>query len=109
MFAAADVDILSKICYTLIYHISLLFLTLKICFMKNAFETVKELLEKQCDAAEAEKISPASRLRDDLHLNSLEVVDVSLEIGKITGVAVKPEEIEKWKTVGDIVDTFSRQ
>ena len=77
--------------------------------MKNAFETVRVLLEKQCGTKDVEKILPASRLRDDLHLNSLEVVDVSLEIGKITGVAVKPEEIEKWKTVGDIVDTFSRQ
>ena len=77
--------------------------------MKNAFETVRVLLEKQCGTQDVEKILPASRLRDDLHLNSLEVVDVSLDIEKLTGKAVKSDEIEKWKTVGDIVNTVSRQ
>ncbi|MEX1032907.1 MAG: acyl carrier protein [Cellvibrionaceae bacterium] len=52
-------------------------------------------------------ISLESHLYTDLDIDSIDAVDLVVEIKKITGKKIKPEEFKNVRTVGDIVDSVA--
>ncbi|RLA06757.1 MAG: acyl carrier protein [Gammaproteobacteria bacterium] len=51
----------------------------------------------------ASDISLDSHLYEDLDIDSIDAVDLMVELKKITGKKIKPEDFKSVRTVGDIV------
>ena len=71
--------------------------------MEITFETVRDIIVDtlSCDAAE---IKLDTNLAEDLEADSLEIVELSMAIQESLGVEIKTEDLEKIKTVQDILD-----
>ena len=71
--------------------------------MEITFETVRDIIVDtlSCDP---EKVTPEASLYDDLEADSLEAVELSMALQEALGVGIEDEDIEKIKTVGDILD-----
>lgn len=50
------------------------------------------------------EVNLESDLYKDLDIDSIDAVDLVVEIKKITGKKIKPEDFKNVRTVGDIVD-----
>ena len=53
---------------------------------------------------EAENITPASTLVEDLDIDSIDAVDMAIELNEITGKKIQPDEFKNISTVQDVVD-----
>ncbi|PID82628.1 MAG: acyl carrier protein [Clostridiales bacterium] len=68
-----------------------------------SFEAVKEIIINNL-GIEGETISLESHLQDDLGIDSLDAVELAMEIEEVTGVKIPDEDFANMKTVGDIVN-----
>ena len=50
-----------------------------------------------------ERVTMEARLMDDLELDSIDAIDMAVQIQEMTGVRVEEEQLRKLKTVGDTV------
>ncbi len=66
------------------------------------FEKVCEILADAL-AADVENINMDTRVMEDLHADSLDVVDIAMTLEDEFGVEIPDEDLEKVRTVGDIV------
>ena len=66
------------------------------------FEKVREILAQQLDIEE-ESISMESNIQEDLGADSLDLVDLLMTLEDDYGLEVPDEDVEKIKTVGDLV------
>ena len=48
------------------------------------------------------------RLREDLGINSLSLIDVAVATEDTFGITIPDEELERFQTVGDVVDHIQR-
>lgn len=55
-----------------------------------------------------ETIQPESNLFKDLDLDSIDAVELAIQLQNITGRRVKAEEFKHVRTVQDVVDTIHR-
>jgi acyl carrier protein len=53
---------------------------------------------------EPAKINRDARLFEDLELDSIDAVDLVVQLQEVTGRRFKPEEFKGVRTVGDIID-----
>ena len=75
----------------------------------KAIETkVKGVLVESLDIEE-EKITMDSNLIDDLDIDSLELVDLTMEFESEFDVEIEDDQVEKIKTVGDIVNLIKEK
>jgi len=65
-------------------------------------EKVKMILSNQFDVEE-DTITPATNISDDLGADSLDVVDMLMSLEDEFDVEIPDEEVEKIKTVGELV------
>lgn len=68
----------------------------------DTFERIRELLAEQLDI-EADKITMESDILEDFEADSLDVVDMVMTLEDEFGVEIPDEEIENFRTVGDVV------
>ena len=73
----------------------------------TTYEKVKQLISVQLKAPE-DKITPESRLVEDLGADSANVMVMILEMETEFGMEVEDEVILQLKTVGDIVDYIEK-
>lgn len=66
-------------------------------------ERLKEIVAEQLEI-EAETITAETRLNEDLNADSLDVVEMLMALEDEFGVDIPDEEIEKMKTIGDVVN-----
>ena len=66
------------------------------------FEKLKAMAAEQLDV-NPEKITMASRLKEDLEADSASVMMLVMDIESEFGITVDDDAIEKVKTVGDMV------
>lgn len=71
------------------------------------FEKVKKIIIDEI-GIEADKVLPASDLREDLHFNSLEFAQLANSIEEEYEVTIPDEALEDIKTVRDIVDMLDK-
>jgi acyl carrier protein len=55
---------------------------------------------------DAEQITLNSHLYDDLDIDSIDAVDLVVELKKLTGKKIKPEDFKTVRTVKDTVDAI---
>ena len=67
------------------------------------FEKIRKIISEQVDIEE-EKITMETSLLKDLEADSLEAVEILMEISDEFGIEIFDEEAEKFQTVGDIVE-----
>lgn len=67
------------------------------------FEDVKNLLVKELRLKDIE-VTPESRIKEDLHADSLSVLTLLMTIEEEYDITIPDEELAKFRTVGDIVE-----
>lgn len=77
--------------------------------MTNRDEIYQRLVDVLSDLFEIdpEDVTLESHLYQDLDIDSIDAVDLVVEIKKITGQKLKPEDFKNVRTVGDVVDAVS--
>jgi acyl carrier protein len=55
-----------------------------------------------------EKVTPGSKLFEELDLDSIDAVDLIVSLQDLTGRRIKPEEFKSVRTVGDVLDCVER-
>ena len=66
------------------------------------FDKVKKIIVDQLDVEE-DKVTEAASITDDLGADSLDVVDLVMSFEEEFDIEVPDDQVEKIKTVGDIV------
>lgn len=67
------------------------------------FEKIKEIIVDQLDLEE-DDVTMGASIADDLHADSLDVVDLIMSIESEFDLEIPDEDVEAIKTVGDIVN-----
>lgn len=69
---------------------------------ESTLEQVKAILSEQLNVSK-DTITPETNIINDLNADSLEVLDVIMAVNDVFGVEIPDEDVEKVKTVDDIV------
>ena len=64
---------------------------------------LKEIISEQLEV-DADSVTPETKLGEDLNADSLDIVEMLMALEDEFGVDIPDEEIEKMKTVGDVVN-----
>ncbi|MBQ3109508.1 MAG: acyl carrier protein [Clostridia bacterium] len=67
------------------------------------FDKVREIIANEL-SIDADEITMESRLVDDLHADSLDVVELIMDFEDEFNMEIPDEELPKVRTVGDIVN-----
>lgn len=71
------------------------------------FEKIRRIIAEQLDM-DPETITEESRLIEDLKADSLDVVELIMDLEQEFGVEIPEEELPEVKTVGDILRYISK-
>ncbi|RPF56026.1 acyl carrier protein [Aquisalibacillus elongatus] len=71
--------------------------------MADVFNRVKEIIVERLDVDEA-KVTKEASFKDDLEADSLDVVELVMELEDEFDMEISDEDAEKIQTVGDAVD-----
>ncbi|TAL72938.1 MAG: acyl carrier protein [Rhodanobacter sp.] len=52
---------------------------------------------------EPAQVTPAANLFTDLGLDSIDAVDLAIQVQEMTGMRIKPEDFKSVRTVGDVI------
>ncbi len=77
-------------------------------FNEDIFKKVQQILSKQLKEDET-KITPDSRVIDDLGADSLDSMEIVLELEDAYNIEIFDEDMEKMLTVKDIVEHIEEQ
>ncbi|MCL2282519.1 MAG: acyl carrier protein [Fibromonadales bacterium] len=69
------------------------------------FDTLKKVLSEKFDL-KADTITPESRLNEDLKLDSIDAVDLIVELKSMLPRNINPAEFKKVRTLQDVVDVI---
>lgn len=68
-------------------------------------EKVREIFDELFEV-EPERVQPDARLYEDLDIDSIDAVDLVVQLKEVTGRKIDPEEFKAVRTVGDVVDAI---
>ncbi len=71
-------------------------------------EKISEIIAEQL-SVEADKIQEASRFKEDLEADSLDLFELVMALEDEYGVEIPSEELEKLTTVGDVINYLNEQ
>lgn len=71
------------------------------------FDKIAQMLAEQLGIPQS-KITLESRIVDDLGADSLDVVELLMQLEDATGKTVPDEEVTKIKTVGELVEVIEK-
>lgn len=74
---------------------------------EEIYHEIKLLFEKLFEI-EADEITLESNLYQDLDIDSIDAVDLVIELRKMTGKKIQPEDFKSVRTVQDIVDQVQK-
>jgi acyl carrier protein len=75
----------------------------------NVYEEVKKAIRKVAPGLNESKIVPSALLKEDLELDSLDRVELTLELENTLGFYLMDEELVNITTVGDIVSLIEEK
>lgn len=70
---------------------------------EEIFQRVSDLLVEQFEV-EANAITPSARLREDLDIDSIDAVNLIIELKPYTGQKLAIESFQNVRTLADVVD-----
>ncbi len=73
----------------------------------SVFDKVKEIIVKELKV-EAEKVTLDALLKDDLGADSLDAVEIVMDIEDAFGIEIDDSEAENVATVGDLVKAIEQ-
>jgi acyl carrier protein len=75
-------------------------------FVAQAIEIHQKVISifEELFEIEAQKITLDAKLYQDLDIDSIDAVDLMVELKKATGKKIKPEDFKMVRTVQDVVD-----
>jgi len=71
----------------------------------DIFERIVAILHETFEI-ERERITPQSRLYDDLDVDSIDAVDLIVQLRPMVGKRLQPEAFKSVRTVQDVVDAL---
>ena len=73
-------------------------------------EVLDHVAGKMAEMFEVDRagIVESVRLREDLDLDSIDAIDLAVELQALTGVRVEEAQLRKLRTVGDVCDLVER-
>lgn len=74
---------------------------------KEIYQRLVSVLEELFEI-DPQQVSPQSRLYEDLDIDSIDAVDLVVELKKITGIKLQPDDFKSVRSVQDLVDAISR-
>lgn len=75
----------------------------KIMLAKELISDINDKLAEESDAKiKAEDITPQMSLRDDLDMDSMQAVSLSLDVEDLLDIVLDGDEIASMETVGDL-------
>jgi len=74
---------------------------------ERIFAVVVAIMQSQFDLDESELV-PGAHLVDDLDLDSIDGVDLSVKAEEELGVEIQPEDLGELQTLQDVVDLLHR-
>ncbi len=75
---------------------------------EEVFEQVREILVERLDVKE-DDVNIGAHLRDDLEADSLDLVELIMDLEERFGVKISDEEAQSITTVGEAVDFISER
>jgi acyl carrier protein len=69
-------------------------------------EQIRDLVAKKFKV-QADKVNDTTRLREDLNVDSLDAVELIMELEDTYKIKISDDDAQKLKTVGDIVTYLS--
>ncbi len=72
------------------------------------FEEIKKLFV-ECANVNEDEVKPEAKLKQDLGIDSIYAVELTLQLEEIYGITIDYDEIEKMETVDDIVKLVERK
>ena len=78
--------------------------------MMTRAEVLGHVVGKMSEMFEIDRatIGEPTRLREDLDLDSIDAIDLAVELQALTGARVAEAELKKLRTVGDVCDLVER-
>ena len=76
--------------------------------MSDVNQKVKEIIMERLGVSE-EKITPEASFINDLGADSLDTVELMMELEEAFGVSIEDEEAEKIQTVKDAIDYLEKK
>lgn len=54
------------------------------------------------------KVTPEANLFTDLKMDSIDAIDLVIQVQSMTGIRIKPDDFKSVRTVGDVIATVLR-
>jgi acyl carrier protein len=74
---------------------------------EEIYQRILQVMQELFDI-EPQQVSRESRLYEDLDIDSIDAVDLVIELKKITGKKMQADDFKSVRTVQDVVDAVSR-
>ncbi len=68
---------------------------------------IKDILVDQFEVDES-KVSMHADLFEELEIDSIDAVDLMVQLKEMTGKKIPPEQFKQVRTIGNVLDTLSR-
>lgn len=72
---------------------------------EEIMQRIKDIMTEVFDI-EAERITPEARLRDDLDIDSIDAVDLIVQLKPLVGRRMQAEAFKSVRTIGDVIDAI---
>ena len=74
---------------------------------EEIFGRIVQVLEELFEV-DPQQVTPESNLYEDLDIDSIDAVDLVVELKKITGKKMQPDDFKAVRSVQDVVDAVSK-
>jgi acyl carrier protein len=68
---------------------------------------IRDILVDQFEVDES-VVSMDANLYEELEMDSIDAVDLMVQLKELTGKKISPEQFKKVRTIGDVLDSLSR-
>ena len=74
---------------------------------QQILDSLKKILEESFEII-PERVVPEAKLFEELDLDSIDAVDLAIQVQQMTGKRIKPEDFKTVRTVGDVINTIKQ-